>query len=31
MRNEPIDFVKNALVCGDHTPSLHVELTQHIA
>jgi hypothetical protein len=21
MRNEPLDFVKNALVCGDHTPS----------
>jgi hypothetical protein len=25
MRNEPIDFVKNALVCCDHTPSHHVE------
>jgi hypothetical protein len=24
IRNEPIDFVKNALVCGDHFPSIHV-------
>jgi hypothetical protein len=24
IRNEPIDFVKNALVCGDHTLSVHV-------
>ena len=22
IRNEPIDFVKNALVCGDHAPSV---------
>ncbi|KAF8483988.1 cytochrome P450 [Russula ochroleuca] len=25
IKNEPIDFVKNALVCGDRAPSLHVE------
>jgi hypothetical protein len=25
IRNEPIDFVKNALVCGDHFPSIHVD------
>jgi len=25
IRNEPIDFVKNALVCGDHVPSIHVD------
>jgi hypothetical protein len=24
-RNEPIDFVKNALVCGDHAPIFHVK------
>jgi hypothetical protein len=24
IRNEPMDFVKNALVCGDHFPSIHV-------
>jgi hypothetical protein len=23
IRNEPIDFVKNALVCGDHVPSIY--------
>ena len=25
MRNEPLDYVKNALVCGDYTPSLHAD------
>jgi hypothetical protein len=25
-KNEPIDFVKNALVCGDHFPSVHLDL-----
>jgi hypothetical protein len=25
IRNEPIDFVKNALVCDDHLPSIHVD------
>ncbi len=25
-KNEPIDFVKNALVCGDHSPSVHLDL-----
>ena len=24
IRNEPIDFVKNALVCDDYAPDLHV-------
>jgi len=23
IKNEPIDFVKNALVCGDHSPSVY--------
>jgi hypothetical protein len=26
IKNEPIDFVKNALVCGDHSPSVHLDL-----
>jgi hypothetical protein len=26
VKNEPIDFVKNALVCGDHSPSVHLDL-----
>jgi len=25
-KNEPIDFVKNALVCGDQSPSVHLDL-----
>ena len=25
IRNEPLDFVKNALVCGDHTRDIHVD------
>ena len=25
IRNESIDFVKNALVGGDHAPSIHVD------
>jgi hypothetical protein len=25
IRNEPLDFVKSALVCGDHTPNIHVD------
>jgi hypothetical protein len=25
IRNEPIDFVKNALVGGDHTSNTHVD------
>ena len=25
IRNEPIDFVKNALVCDDHFLSIHVD------
>ena len=25
IKNEPIDFVKNALVCGDNFPSIHVD------
>jgi hypothetical protein len=25
MRNEPIDFVKNALVCGDHALGIRVD------
>ncbi|KAI0285797.1 CyP450 monooxygenase, partial [Russula aff. rugulosa BPL654] len=25
IRNEPLDFAKNALVCGDHTPNIHQE------
>jgi hypothetical protein len=25
IRNEPIDFVKNALVCGDHPLDIHFE------
>jgi hypothetical protein len=24
IRNEPIDFVRNALVCGDHAPGIHI-------
>jgi hypothetical protein len=25
IRDEPLDFVKNALVCGDHTANIHVD------
>jgi hypothetical protein len=25
IRNEPIEFVKNALVCGDHAPGIRVD------
>jgi hypothetical protein len=25
IRNEPLDFVKNALVCRDHTLNIHVD------
>ncbi len=25
VKNEPIDYVKNALVCGDHVFSIHVD------
>jgi hypothetical protein len=26
VKNEPIDFVKDALVCGDHSPSVYLDL-----
>jgi len=26
IKNEPIDFVKNALVCGDHSLNVHPDL-----
>ena len=25
IKNEPIDFVKNAMVCDDHVPRVHIE------
>ena len=31
IRNEPIDFVKDALVCGDHSLSLRLDSNRDIA
>ena len=31
IRNEPIDFVKNALVCGDHFLSVHLDSNRALA